>query len=77
VVILPTSITNVVSVLGLAGAARPELAKYPYISTGDANYSPELTGLLSQQATWQMLKLQPQLQQLLQGTNATSGTTAK
>lgn len=31
----------------------------------DANYSPETTGMLNQQATWQMLELRPQLQQLL------------
>ena len=33
----------------------------------NADYSPELTGLLNQQATWQMLELQPQLKQLLGG----------
>jgi hypothetical protein len=44
---------------------------FPYISTLDANYSPELVGMLSQQATWQLLQLQDQLTNLLTGTNAT------
>lgn len=43
---------------------------FPYISTFDANYGPELTGLLSQMATWQMLQLQPQLEKLLAGSGA-------
>jgi hypothetical protein len=47
-----------------------ELKMYPYISTFDANYSPELVGLLSQQASWQMLQLRPQLQQLVAGSSA-------
>lgn len=50
-----------------------ELRMFPYISTFDANYGPELTGLLSQLATWQMLELKPQLQQLVEGTGATVG----
>lgn len=44
---------------------------FPYISTFDANYGPELTGLLSQMATWQMLELKPQLEQLLGPTGVT------
>jgi len=47
------------------------LYNFPYISTGVANYSPELTRLLSQQANWQVVQLVPQLQQLLQGTGIT------
>lgn len=43
---------------------------FPYISTFDANYGPELTGLLSQMATWQMLELKPQLQELVAGSGA-------
>jgi hypothetical protein len=54
-----------------AGKARAELKMFPYISTLDANYSPDLVGMLSQQATWQMLQLQQQLSSLLDGTNAT------
>jgi hypothetical protein len=40
----------------------------------NADYTPELTGMLSQQATWQMLQLKPQLDKLLAG--ATNGSTA-
>ncbi|KAF6255568.1 hypothetical protein COO60DRAFT_1661215 [Scenedesmus sp. NREL 46B-D3] len=43
------------------GKGKPELKMFPYISTLEANYSPELVGLLSQQATWQLLQLQEQL----------------
>jgi hypothetical protein len=39
----------------------------------NADYSPELTGMLSQQATWQMLELRPQLQQLLTGSGVKVG----
>lgn len=39
----------------------------------DANYSPELTGLLNQQATWQMLELRPQLQKMLTGSGVKVG----
>jgi hypothetical protein len=42
------------------------LAKYPFVPTFNANFSPLLTQLLTQQASWQMLELAPQLQQLLQ-----------
>ncbi|WIA11773.1 hypothetical protein OEZ85_011867 [Tetradesmus obliquus] len=42
------------------------LAKYPFVPTFTANFSPLLTQLLTQQASWQMLELAPQLQQLLQ-----------
>lgn len=31
----------------------------------NADYTPELTGLLSQQATWQMMQLKPQLDVML------------
>jgi hypothetical protein len=41
------------------------LAKYPFVPTFNANFSPLLTQLLTQQASWQMLELAPQLQQLL------------
>jgi hypothetical protein len=47
------------------------LKVFPYISTLDANYSPDLVGMLSQLATWQLLQLQQQLSSLLNGTNAT------
>jgi hypothetical protein len=30
------------------------MKNYPYISTYDANYDPELVSLLSQQASWQV-----------------------
>jgi hypothetical protein len=53
-----------------AGKAKSELKMFPYISTLDANYSPELVGLLSQMSTWQMLQLQQQLGRLLMDTNA-------
>jgi hypothetical protein len=53
------------------GEGTPDLEGYPFIATGKANYSPGLTVLLSQQAAWQMLQLQPQLLQLLNKTNAT------
>jgi hypothetical protein len=53
------------------GKDSPDLESYPFIATGKANYSPGLTVLLSQQAAWQMLQLQPQLLQLLNQTNAT------
>eukprot|EP00878_Enallax_costatus_P000930 GHUV01001060.1.p1 GENE.GHUV01001060.1~~GHUV01001060.1.p1 ORF type:complete len:719 (+),score=173.97 GHUV01001060.1:262-2418(+) len=49
------------------GDGNGELKMFPYISTFDANYGPEMTGLLSQMATWQMLELKPQLQQLVAG----------
>jgi hypothetical protein len=39
----------------------------------DANYSPELTGMLNQQATWQMLELRPQLQKMLTGSGVKVG----
>lgn len=58
-------------VTGIGDAGALGLQGYPFISTGRANYSPELTRLLSQQANWQVLQLQPQLQQLLRGTNIT------
>jgi hypothetical protein len=54
----------------LQGDGMRELRMFPYISTFDANYGPELTGLLSQMATWQMVTLRPQIQQLLVGTGA-------
>lgn len=54
-----------------AGKAKDELKMFPYISTFDANYSPELVGLLSQQATWQMLQLEPQLKKLVGGSKVT------
>ncbi|KAF6265849.1 hypothetical protein COO60DRAFT_1697550 [Scenedesmus sp. NREL 46B-D3] len=41
------------------------LAKFPFVPTFNANFSPLLTQLLTQQASWQMLELAPQLQQLL------------
>jgi hypothetical protein len=47
------------------------LNNFPYISTANPNYSPELTKLLSQQANWQVEQLAPQLQQLLKGTGIT------
>jgi hypothetical protein len=55
----------------IGGADAMGLEDFPLISTGVANYSPELTKLLSQQANWQMLQLRMQLQQFLQGTNIT------
>ena len=57
-----------------AGAKDPDnlgLNNFPYISTANPNYSPELTKLLSQQANWQVEQLAPQLQQLLKGTGIT------
>ena len=62
----------------VGGADALGLQDFPFIPTGKANYSPELTKLLSQHANWQILQLQPQLQQLLQGTsiNVKSGTAA-
>lgn len=39
----------------------------------DANYSPDTTGMLNQQATWQMLELRPQLQKMLAGSGAKVG----
>lgn len=57
----------------VAGVGIRELRMFPYISTFDANYGPVLTGLLSQMATWQMLQLKPQLQQLLAGSGAAVG----
>jgi hypothetical protein len=56
---------------GVGGADALGLKDFPFINTGVANYSPELTRLLSQQCNWQILQLQPQLQQLLRGTNIT------
>lgn len=47
------------------------LENFPFIDTGKADYSPELTKLLSQQANWEILQVQAQLQELLQGTNVT------
>lgn len=43
------------------------LANFPYIPITNANYSPLLTQLMSQHATWQVLQLELQLQQLLSG----------
>jgi hypothetical protein len=47
------------------------LENFPFIDTGKADYTPELTALLNQLASWQMLQLQPQLQQLLAGSKVT------
>ena len=55
----------------VGGADALGLENFPFISTGQSNYSPELTKLLSHQANWQVLQLQQQLQQLLQGANVT------
>jgi hypothetical protein len=44
---------------------------FPYISTLDTSYSPQLVSLLSQMATWQILQMQEPLEKLLRGTNAT------
>lgn len=38
----------------------------------NADYAPELTGLLSQQATWQMMQLKPQLDLMLKDGPATA-----
>lgn len=38
-----------------ADKKRPEFKDYPYISTFNADYSPELVTLLSQQASWQIM----------------------
>lgn len=46
-------------------AAALGLQNYPYISTGKASYTPELTRLLSQQANWQVAALRPQIARLL------------
>jgi len=56
---------------GLGGADALGLEGFPFIDTGKADYSPELTKLLSQQANWQILQVQAQLQGLLRGTNVT------
>lgn len=55
----------------IGGADTLGLQDYPFISTGVANYSPELTRLLSQQGNWQVVQLAPQLAQFLAGTNIT------
>lgn len=55
----------------IGGADALGLEDFPFISTGVANYSPELTKLLSQQANWQMLQLRTQLRRFLRGTNIT------
>jgi hypothetical protein len=55
----------------IGGADTLGLQNFPFISTGVANYSPELTRLLSQQANWQVVQLAPQLQQFLAGANIT------
>ncbi|KAF8071043.1 hypothetical protein HT031_001125 [Scenedesmus sp. PABB004] len=52
--------------LGAEPAVDPlELAKDPFISTGDANLSPGVVRLLGQQAMWQVLGLAAQLDALL------------
>jgi hypothetical protein len=48
-----------------AGFAREDLQHYPYISSGDADLTPALTGLLTQQATWQMLQLKEEVENLV------------
>jgi hypothetical protein len=40
------------------------LKSYPYVSTFDANYSPFLTSLLSQQASWTAMAARSQLQDM-------------
>jgi hypothetical protein len=62
-IVLPCADTKDADKLGLNN--------FPYISTANPNYSPELTKLLSQQANWQVEQLAPQLQQLLQRTGLT------
>lgn len=52
-----------------------QLKDYPYISTFETDYPPILVELLSQQATWQMLQLKPQLDQLV-GSNVSSRAAA-
>lgn len=57
-----------------AGSGKAELKRFPYINTFDANYHPELVGLLSQLGSWQMLQLRPQLTKLLAGTGVAVAT---
>jgi hypothetical protein len=45
----------------------------PTIHVQDADYTPTLTSMLSQQATWSMLELRPQLQKLLGGSGVAVG----
>lgn len=42
----------------------------------NADYTPELTGMLSQQTTWQMMQLKPMIDKMLQDAAAVGNTTA-
>jgi hypothetical protein len=42
----------------------------------NADYTPELTGMLSQQTTWQMMQLKPMIDKLLQDAAAVGNTAA-
>jgi hypothetical protein len=55
------------ALLASPGANRGDsksLKDYPYVSTFDANYSPFLTSLLSQQASWTAMQARSQLQDM-------------
>ncbi|GBF94754.1 hypothetical protein Rsub_07637 [Raphidocelis subcapitata] len=43
------------------------LKAFPYVSTFQADYSPELVTLLSQQATWQLLQARKDVEELMKG----------
>lgn len=42
----------------------------------NADYTPELTGMLSQQTTWQMMQLKPMIDKMLQDAASVGNTTA-
>lgn len=42
----------------------------------NADYTPELTGMLSQQTTWQMMQLKPMIEKMLQDAAAVGNTSA-
>ena len=46
------------------------MKNYPYISTFDANYDPELVSLLSQQASWQVRYSREVLDEMASGPEA-------
>ncbi len=58
---------------GSSGQLLQGVKNYPYISTNDASYPPELVQLLSQQATWEIMSSEPLVRELVGRAVAAAG----
>jgi hypothetical protein len=63
--------------VAFAGFGRQDLKQYPYIASEDADLTPALTALLNQQATWQMLQLKGEVDDLVMRSGSGSKTLPK